>query len=47
MTTTEIELYFKHIKDLVLDYSPKLVVALVILFGGCGLRALLPRQPKN
>lgn len=47
MTTTEIELYFKHIKDLVLDYSPKLVVALVILFGGLWFTSFITKTAKK
>ena len=47
MTTTEIELYFKHIKDLILDYSPKLVVALVILFGGLWFTSFVTKTAKK
>lgn len=47
MTQQEIEIYFTKIKDLILDYSPKVVVAIVILICGLWLTSFITKTTKK
>ena len=47
MTPTEIEKYFTHLKTLILDYTPKLAIALLLLIGGLWFTSFITKTAKK
>ena len=47
MTPTEIEKYYTHLKELVLDYTPKLAIALVLLIAGLWFTSFITKTAKK
>lgn len=47
MTPTEIEKYYAHLKELVLDYTPKLAIALVLLIAGLWFTSFITKTAKK
>ena len=47
MTSIEIQNYFETIKKLILEYSPKFVVAIVILLGGLWATSFITKAAKK
>ena len=47
MTAVEIQNYFKTIKKLVLEYSPKFVVAIIILLVGLWATSFITKAAKK
>lgn len=42
-----IEIYLENIKNLIFDYSPKIAIAFIILFGGLWLTSFITRTAKK